>query len=74
MTKSGGGSGDNRWGWGWGWGLDQFGATATSGKEKHMDSRENALTRLGLLARGRNWEIGIDTDTLWVKTFFKVKC
>ena len=55
---------------GWGWGLDQFGATATSGNKKHMDSRENALTSLGVLARGRNWEIGIDTDTLWVKTFF----
>ena len=58
----------------WGWGWDQFGAMATSGNGKHMDSRENDLTRLGALARGRNWEIGIDTYILWVKIFLKVKC
>ena len=64
MTKSGGGSGDNRSG-----GLDQFGAMATSGNRKHMDSRENDQMRLGVLARGRNWEIGIDTYTLRIHFF-----
>ena len=53
-----------------GW-LDQFGAMATSGNRKHMDSRENDQMRLGVLARGRNWEIGTDTYTLRINFFLK---